>query len=245
MVDTELSLQAIANSENTLETHLENINPAYRQAREIYNTLINKTTNPLLRNGLASNKESFLIILLEKILRNTEAILEQNNSLQTKLKIVEEDIIQLKTESFEPLVTAGNKISSDLKLFETGFQLWNTKFEKFQEIFNTWDKGFKNFENNLNSVSKFLQEFSDYWKNKTDFIHQNLNKIEQHIIQWNDEIIGINSSIDNLQKRFIDFQQRQTSLVSPRLITQAPIVSSFSNKQTYQVLPSNNHQWKL
>lgn len=243
MVDTELSL-SIANDENTLETYLEERNPSYKQAREIYSTLLGKTTNPLFKTGLSANKESFLIILLEKILRNTETLLDQNKKLSEKIHIVEEDIIQLKNEGLDPIILAGNKITTELKLFEQGFQNWNLKFDKFQETFTTWDIGFKNFENSLSSVSNFLKDFSEYWKDKTNTFQENLNKIEKHITQWNDEIIEVNNNIDKIQKRFIDFQQRQAQLAIPRNIIQTTRTTT-SSKETYHTLPSHNHQWKL
>lgn len=242
MVSTEISLN-FANDENSLETRLEEVNPSYKRARELYNALLKKTLNPLLNNGLSGDKSSFVIILLEKILRNTDILFDQNTNLKHKVDILEQNIIQLKQEGLDPVIQAGNRITTELKLFEIGFQSWNTKFDTFLGIFETWDSGFKDFETNFAALNKFLKEFTEDWIEKTGTIQNNLHRIERHITQWNDEIISVNNRLALLEKSYISFEQRQQHLTTPRPLRITD--TGRSKSPIYRTLPSNNHQWRL
>lgn len=235
MVNNEVSTSVITD-ENRFENYLEEANPAYKQAREQYNTLIKQTLNPLINNGLSGDRLGFIIILLEKILKNTETLFEENKIIKGQIDIIEHNIFQIKNESLDPIIQAGNNINTALRRFEEGFRDWNIKFD-------TWNIGFKDFEEKLSVTNKYIKELSEYWVGKTEQIQSNLYRIEHHIAQSNDEAIRINNTIHDLEKRFFNFEHRQAELLAPKQTFTAESVTKETQK--YKILPNTNHKWKL
>lgn len=222
-------------NDNNLQNYLEQQNNSYRLAREIYNQLLGNNANPLTDYGVSGNKQSFIIILLEKIIRNTNLIYDQNVYLEGKISNLEQEFVKLNQQGFEPIITAGNKITNELKIFEKGFQDWNIKFENYTNIFNTWNTGFKNFEDRFEKLENFFSKFTEFWNHNINKIQTNLDKLEGHITQFNNEVIEINNNVRKLENDFYNLQNKQPQTIA---------TTSSSSKQLFQVLPSNNHIFK-
>lgn len=105
-------------NENNLQNYLEQQNNSYKQAREVYNQLLGNNANPLTDFGVSGNKLSFVIILLEKIIRNTNLIFDQNTYLEERITNLEQATININQQGFEPIINAGNRITNELENFE-------------------------------------------------------------------------------------------------------------------------------
>lgn len=236
MVSREIDFSKININDQDLQNFLEANNNSYSQARQIFNLLTNNNTNPLTDYGLSGDKNKFIILLLERILRNTNILLEQNDNLDNRLQRVESNIIAINQQGLEPIIQAGNNITAELKQFEIGFRNWNNKFDNFTEIFKNWDSGFKRLEENFIKLENFLTTFSKYWENNITKIEINLETIESHIVQWNDQIINIHHRIQNIENSYYNLEHKQFPTSK---------VKESTSKQVFKSIPSNNHAFEF